>query len=66
MAQGERCLLCGVVFDATPRGKPALDHCHITGKVRGVLHVACNSGLGQFRDDPALLDAAALYLRRVG
>jgi transposase InsO family protein len=41
----------------------AVDHCHKTGKVRGLLHRQCNVGMGSLRDDPVLLRAAALYLK---
>ncbi|HET9609909.1 MAG TPA: endonuclease VII domain-containing protein, partial [Acidimicrobiales bacterium] len=56
-AQGGGCAICGE--------RPArvaslhLDHCHETGAVRGILCLSCNQGLGKFRDDPGLLDAAA-------
>jgi hypothetical protein len=39
-----------------------LDHCHTTGKIRGVLCGACNIGLGHFRDNPEFLRRAADYL----
>jgi hypothetical protein len=64
-AQDGRCALCG----STPpsNGKLALarlhvDHDHITGKNRGLLCTSCNNGLGRFKDDPALLRAAADYI----
>lgn len=39
-----------------------VDHCHATGAVRGLLCVACNSGIARFKDDPALMRAAASYI----
>lgn len=55
--QDGRCACCG--------DRPSqlhIDHCHDTGKVRGLLCPNCNKGLGMFKDDPDRLLAAAAYL----
>jgi len=39
-----------------------VDHCHETGKVRGVLCFNCNSAIGKLGDDPDAVRRAAAYL----
>jgi len=40
----------------------AVDHCHQTGKIRGLLCFKCNMRLGYFNDDIALLKKALRYM----
>jgi len=65
-AQGGVCAIRGCMVPLSMVGSRGgdVDHDHITGAVRGLLCHACNVGLGQFRDDPSKLIAAAEYLRR--
>lgn len=63
LAQGGKCAIC----EDAPEGNGAMgvlhvDHCHATGKVRALLCQRCNKALGGFRDSPALLAKAKLYL----
>jgi hypothetical protein len=60
--QGGRCAICG----RAPEREASLhlDHHHDTGVIRGILCIGCNQGIGQFQDDPELLERAAAYLRQ--
>jgi hypothetical protein len=40
----------------------SIDHCHKTGKIRGLLCKDCNIGLGHFKDNIKLLQKAEEYL----
>ena len=40
-----------------------VDHCHSTGKVRGLLCAKCNFGIGQFNDNVALIEKAIEYIK---
>jgi hypothetical protein len=42
----------------------AVDHCHITGKIRGLLCTNCNMGIGNFQDNLDLLKIAIKYLEK--
>lgn len=42
--------------------KLSVDHCHTTGKIRGLLCGSCNRGLGYFHDSVAKINNAKEYL----
>lgn len=57
LVQGYRCAIC-------PSPIEVVDHCHTTGRVRGLLCQHCNSMLGYARDNTETLSAGIAYLRR--
>ena len=62
--QNNSCAICKKhkdVFEG--RGKNFhIDHCHTSGKVRGLLCSHCNTGLGQFKDNIQSLENAIQYI----
>lgn len=66
LAQDRQCAICKRQLELRGRTESQQDHDHDTLELRGVLCPNCNTGLGQFKDDPLLLEAAAAYLRRYG
>jgi hypothetical protein len=58
--QDRKCLLCK---NPCSSGRNlSVDHCHKTGKVRGLLCINCNQGLGKFKDNIELMKSAILYI----
>jgi len=64
LEQGGKCKICGV--DKPGKNTRTkyfhVDHCHKTGRVRGLLCISCNVLLGQFENR---LDAVLNYLREI-
>src|SRR5207248_1961528 len=67
--QDGKCAICGQVprlSDKPQNGRRdalCVDHCHRSGKVRGLLCDDCNRGLGSFKDDVTTLRRAIKYLK---
>jgi len=60
-SQGNRCAICRA--DSTPGKNWHVDHCHGTGKIRGILCHHCNLMIGNARDNVGTLLAAVDYLK---
>lgn len=61
--QNNRCSICLKHQDEF-KALLAVDHCHKTNKVRGLLCMNCNTALGGFGDDLARLQRAIEYLAK--
>lgn len=60
--QKNKCLICNIDKDKVKKDF-AVDHCHKTGKVRGLLCSNCNTGIGMFNDNIDNLLNAIKYLK---
>lgn len=63
--QNHRCAICGVEENTClmPNKRSfAVDHCHESGQVRGLLCNQCNRALGLFKDSVEVLQKAQEYL----
>lgn len=58
------CHICGALCKTGRR--LAVDHCHVTGKIRGLLCANCNRALGMFQDNITIVKAAVSYLELRG
>lgn len=60
--QNGLCKICNVPQEKLTR-KFHVDHCHSTGKIRGLLCGSCNQGLGYYKEDIQLFQKAIDYLK---
>jgi len=62
-----KCMICYQEASGFGNGKVLhIDHCHNSGKIRGLLCGSCNTGLGHFKDDINMLENAIKYLKENG
>jgi len=62
-SQGYRCEICRSELESSRYTKFAVDHCHKTGKIRGLLCTSCNTALGLLKDSEHRLHSAIKYLQ---
>lgn len=62
--QSGRCAICDTTEPKGRRNVFVVDHCHKTGKVRGLLCNHCNTGIGKLKDNIELLQKAISYLKK--
>ena len=66
--QSGRCAICGGEETSTIKGvvkRLSVDHCHDTGRIRGLLCNSCNRGIGLLKDSVEVLSSAIEYLKGV-
>ena len=61
--QKHQCAVCGTTEPGGKHGKFMVDHCHDTGKVRGLLCKSCNIALGEVGDNTQILQSMIEYLQ---
>ena len=62
--QGGVCAICSSPPPNNRKTRLAIDHCHKTGKVRGLLCDRCNRSIGLLKDDISILKNAIKYLNK--
>ena len=60
--QNGSCNICNTHQSQLPKAL-SVDHCHTTGKIRGLLCQDCNLALGRFKDNIDILASAMQHLR---
>ena len=62
ISQNYKCCICNNYETSYRNEVLSVDHCHNTGKIRGLLCNTCNRALGLFKDNVELLTNAIKYL----
>jgi Recombination endonuclease VII len=61
-AQGGKCMLCG---KRPGKMNLVVDHDHVTGELRGLLHNRCNRALGPAEQSPVVMLRWVRYLQAI-
>lgn len=62
--QDNKCCICKQSAADSPKGILFVDHCHSSGKVRGLLCHHCNLVIGHAKDSIDTLEQSIVYLRK--
>ena len=63
--QNCKCACCGIRKEQTQQIELYIDHDHLTGKIRGLLCLQCNAGIGMLGDNLEGIQKAYDYLFRL-
>ncbi len=61
-SQDGACALCGRPLREFKPREANIDHCHETGRVRGILCGGCNTALGRLGDTPEAIAKVLAYV----
>lgn len=61
-SQDGKCASCRIDYPAAIRSGLHVDHCHTTGRTRGLLCNSCNAALGHLKESPELAQKLIAYM----
>lgn len=64
--QRARCAICKTDLRKIPQQLVHIDHCHGSGKLRGILCGQCNTGIGSLKDSSFIMTRAIEYVKTGG
>lgn len=62
-SQNNSCAICKI-HESNLNYPMFIDHCHSTGRFRGLLCRNCNSGIGYFKDNISVIENSISYLEK--
>lgn len=62
--QSYKCAICDLPIGPDLDRDTQVEHCHKTGRIRGIVCLRCNLAIGWLQDDPARARRIIAYLER--